>query len=120
MKTEPSVLNNVTTVVDIFSYEIEKFARNTGLKLFRTSVKENLNVSKVFHYLAERHIEAVSRWSDEAADEAVTFAIGAHQQHHRDTRYHLSHICFPVCCVHSIHMWFSVQGLISLQGPLLK
>ncbi len=36
-----------------------------GLKLFRTSVKENLNVNKVFHYLSERHIEAVSRWSDE-------------------------------------------------------
>ena len=45
----------------ICSYEIEKFARNTGLKLFRTSVKENLNVSKVFHYLGERHVEAVSR-----------------------------------------------------------
>ena len=45
----------------ISSYEIEKFARNTGLKLFRTSVKENLNVSKVFHYLGERHVEAVSR-----------------------------------------------------------
>ena len=56
------------------SHEIEKFARNTGLKLFRTSVKENLNVSKVFQYLAERHIESVSRWSDETAED--TFKIG--------------------------------------------
>jgi len=45
------------------SYEVEKFARNTGLKLFRTSVKENLNISRVFQFLSERHIEAVSRWS---------------------------------------------------------
>ncbi|XP_059089821.1 ras-related protein Rab-23-like [Tigriopus californicus] len=45
--------------------EIEKFSRNTGIRLFRISVKDNLNVSKVFNNLAERHIEAVSRWSDE-------------------------------------------------------
>ncbi|XP_040568918.1 ras-related protein Rab-23 isoform X1 [Lepeophtheirus salmonis] len=48
--------------------EIEKFARNMGLKLFRTSVKENLNVNKVFQLLAERHIESVSRWSNEDPD----------------------------------------------------
>jgi hypothetical protein len=52
-----------------FSQEVEKFARNTGLKLFRTSVKENLNIGRVFQFLAERHIESVSRWSDESADE---------------------------------------------------
>eukprot|EP00095_Tigriopus_kingsejongensis_P002450 maker-scaffold380_size190731-snap-gene-0.40 protein:Tk02450 transcript:maker-scaffold380_size190731-snap-gene-0.40-mRNA-1 annotation:"ras-related protein rab-23" len=67
------------------NYEIEKFARNTGLKLFRTSVKENLNVSKVFHYLAERHIESVSRWSDESEDSALQ--IGGHPVHpNRDVR----------------------------------
>ena len=54
-------ISHLCNLFCISSYEIEKFARNTGLKLFRTSVKENLNVSKVFHYLGERHVEAVSR-----------------------------------------------------------
>jgi len=67
----------------IDSHEVEKFARNTGLKLFRTSVKENLNIGRVFQHLAERHIESVSRWSDESADEfsQPILQIG---HHHRD------------------------------------
>ena len=60
----PTIKTLTISLFCVFSYEIEKFARNTGLKLFRTSVKENLNVSKVFHYLGERHVEAVSRWVD--------------------------------------------------------
>jgi len=70
------------------SHEVEKFARNTGLKLFRTSVKENLNIGRVFQYLAERHIESVSRWSDESADEfsQPILQIGHHQQQTRDVR----------------------------------
>ena len=69
------------------SHEVEKFARNTGLKLFRTSVKENLNIGRVFQYLAESHIESVSRWSDESADEfsQPVLQIGLHQQN-RDVR----------------------------------
>ena len=71
-----------------FSHEVEKFARNTGLKLFRTSVKENLNIGRVFQHLTERHIESVSRWSDESADEfsQPILQIGHHQQQTRDVR----------------------------------
>ena len=70
-----------------FSYEVEKFARNTGLKLFRTSVKENLNIARVFQFLSERHIESVSRWStdDPSANEHdFSFQIG--QNTNRDVR----------------------------------
>jgi hypothetical protein len=45
---------------------VEKFARNTGLQFFRTSVKENLNISHVFYHLAEKYVESISRWSDES------------------------------------------------------
>jgi len=45
---------------------VEKFARNTGLQFFRTSVKENLNISYVFYHLAENYVESISRWSDES------------------------------------------------------
>ena len=73
-----------------YSHEVEKFARNTGLKLFRTSVKENLNIGRVFQHLAERHIESVSRWSDESPDEfsqQPILQIGAsHHHHNRDVR----------------------------------
>ena len=75
-----------TFVLSNYSHEVEKFARNTGLKLFRTSVKENLNIGRVFQHLAERHIESVSRWSDESADEfsQPILQIGHHQT--RDVR----------------------------------
>jgi len=49
-----------------YSFEVEKFARNTGLQFFRTSVKENLNISHVFYHLAENYVESISRWSDES------------------------------------------------------
>ena len=65
---------------------MEKFARNTGLKLFRTSVKENLNIARVFQFLSERHIEAVSRWSTDDPsmnDHDFSFQIG---QNTRDVR----------------------------------
>ena len=68
------------------SYEVEKFARNTGLKLFRTSVKENLNIARVFQFLSERHIESVSRWSTDdpsVNDHDFSFQIG---QNTRDVR----------------------------------
>ena len=69
------------------SYEVEKFARNTGLKLFRTSVKENLNIARVFQFLSERHIESVSRWSTDdpsVNDHDFSFQIG--QNTTRDVR----------------------------------
>ena len=50
----------------LFSFEVEKFARNTGLQFFRTSVKENLNICHVFYHLAEKYVESISRWSDES------------------------------------------------------
>lgn len=68
--------------------EIEKFSRNTGIRLFRISVKDNLNVNKVFQNLAERHIEAVSRWSDEC--EQSSKHIGQEIQNVRDVKVRFS------------------------------
>ena len=83
MQNRHNPLHNIFFLFNPFSHEIEKFARNTGLKLFRTSVKENLNVGKVFQHLSERHVEAVSRWSDET--EEAAFRIGG-ANNHRDAR----------------------------------
>lgn len=45
------------------SFEVEKMSRNLGLHLVRTSVKENLNVDKVFLHLAAQHLSELSQWN---------------------------------------------------------
>lgn len=40
--------------------EVEATARKMGLKLYRTCVKENINVSEVFQYLAELHTKKLA------------------------------------------------------------
>jgi len=42
-----------------FSEESEALARNLGVRLFRTSVKEDLNVANVFRYLATKCNELI-------------------------------------------------------------
>ena len=46
----------------IDSFEVEKMSRNLGLPLIKTSVKENLNVSTVFEFLASQHLSELSQW----------------------------------------------------------
>lgn len=45
----------------IFSEESEGLARNLGVRLFRTSVKEDLNVAGVFRYLATNCHELIKQ-----------------------------------------------------------
>ena len=43
--------------------EVEKLSRSLAVKLLKTSVKENLNVSSVFEFLASQHLSELSNWS---------------------------------------------------------
>merc|ERR1712110_537136 len=43
--------------------EVEKLSRSLAVKLLKTSVKENLNVSSVFEFLASQHLSELSQWS---------------------------------------------------------
>ena len=43
--------------------EVEKLSRSLSVKLLKTSVKENLNVSSVFDFLASQHLNELSQWS---------------------------------------------------------
>ena len=45
------------------SFEVEKLSRSLGLPLIKTSVKENLNVSRVFDHLASEHLASICQWS---------------------------------------------------------
>merc|ERR1712127_1009383 len=47
------------------SAEVEKMARSLGIQLIKTSVKENLNVPRVFQHLASQHLASVSQWSSD-------------------------------------------------------
>jgi len=66
MKINLVFLSCILEFFVFYSFEVEKFARNTGLQFFRTSVKENLNICHVFYHLAEKYVESISRWSDES------------------------------------------------------
>ena len=43
--------------------EVDKLSRSLAVKLLKTSVKENLNVSSVFDFLASQHLSELSEWS---------------------------------------------------------
>jgi len=48
------------------SFEVEKLSRQLGLHLVKTSVKENLNINKVFCHLASEHLIELNRWTEDA------------------------------------------------------
>ena len=45
--------------------EAEALARELKVRLYRTSVKEDLNVNQVFTYLSERYLAELRSWEDE-------------------------------------------------------
>merc|ERR1719483_446618 len=50
---------------EVYSFEVEKLSRNLGIRLVKTSVKENLNVHKVFYHLANEHLDEINQWSND-------------------------------------------------------
>ena len=60
--------------------EVEATARKMGLKLYRTCVKENINVSEVFQYLAELHTKklAAGVLNQQPTAQAITGPSGMH------------------------------------------
>ena len=45
------------------SFEVEKLSRSLGVPLIKTSVKENLNVSRVFSQLSSLHLSSLGQWA---------------------------------------------------------
>ncbi|XP_076317644.1 ras-related protein Rab-23-like isoform X1 [Tachypleus tridentatus] len=48
----------------IASKEVESLTRKLGIPLYRTSVKEDINVNEVFHYLAKQYLKQVQAFED--------------------------------------------------------
>ncbi len=59
--------------------DVEAIARQLGLKLYRTCVKENINVTEVFGYLAELHHKKLQagQLSQQPAAAAITAPPGS-------------------------------------------
>ncbi|XP_064092510.1 ras-related protein Rab-23-like [Macrobrachium nipponense] len=55
--------------------EVESFARDCRMRLYRTSVKEDLNVDQVFNYLVERYLALISQPEDIYTSKDVTETI---------------------------------------------
>ncbi|XP_068211127.1 ras-related protein Rab-23 [Palaemon carinicauda] len=55
--------------------EVESFARDCRMRLYRTSVKEDLNVDQVFNYLVERYLALISQPEDIYSTKDVTETI---------------------------------------------
>ena len=47
----------------LLRYDADKLARECKMKLYRTSVKEDLNVAVVFQHLAENYVNKVTMQS---------------------------------------------------------
>ena len=50
---------DLITQAHVSSYEVEKMAMESRMKLYKTSVKEDLNVDLVFQHLAENYVKKV-------------------------------------------------------------
>ena len=50
---------DLITQAHMSSYEVEKMAMESRMKLYKTSVKEDLNVDLVFQHLAENYVKKV-------------------------------------------------------------
>jgi len=50
---------------EVDSFEVEKLSRQLGIRLIKTSVKENINVHKVFCHLASQHLDEINSWSSD-------------------------------------------------------
>ena len=51
---------DLITQAHVSSYEVEKLAMESRMKLYKTSVKEDLNVDLVFKHLAENYVKKVN------------------------------------------------------------
>ena len=55
---------------------MESLARELHCRLYRTSVKEDLNVTQVFHYLAEKYLSQLDALDDYCDPPQRSITIG--------------------------------------------
>lgn len=63
-------------ISDSYREEVETLARELHCRLYRTSVKEDLNVSQVFQYLAEKYLSQLDALDDFCDEAPRSITIG--------------------------------------------
>ena len=68
-KFEPNIfmLISISTIAFcfVFSQEVDRLCSELGMRLYRTSVKEDMGVSSVFQHLAEDYVSKIKSFNDE-------------------------------------------------------
>jgi len=69
--------------------EVERLAKECKMRLYRTSVKEDLNVSGVFQHLAENYVNKIKSYNDptEISNPPPLFQIGASSRTYSTSAY---------------------------------
>ncbi|XP_057371661.1 ras-related protein Rab-23-like [Daphnia carinata] len=90
------IVQNKIDLVDqavVDAEEVEMLARELHCRLYRTSVKEDLNVSQVFQYLAEKYLSQLDALDDYCTEPPRSITIDAFVPHsgngfngHQDTK----------------------------------
>ena len=71
---------------------MERLAKECKMRLYRTSVKEDLNVSGVFQHLADNYVNKVKSFNDhnEVTNPPPLFQIGASSRSYSTGKYLLA------------------------------
>merc|ERR1719266_1416414 len=80
---------DLITSAHVSGYEVDSVAAEAGMKLYKTSVKEDLNVDLVFQHLAENYVKKM-RSTDSIDSGFHSLSIGVGHHHHQPHR-HLGH-----------------------------
>ena len=67
VKLKSAILDSVVFTSFFYVFfrdEVERLAKECKMRLYRTSVKEDLNVSGVFQHLAENYVNKVKSFTD--------------------------------------------------------
>ncbi|XP_022244079.1 ras-related protein Rab-23-like [Limulus polyphemus] len=85
----------------IASKEVENLTRKLRVPIYRTSVKENVNVNEVFHYLAKQYLKQVQAFEDVHLQQSRYF-----EQKPTGSMIKLSDLQIPGLASDSTHLYF--------------
>jgi Ras-related protein Rab-23 len=68
------LMQNKMDLIDdavVESKEVDRLAERLGMKVYRTCVKDNTNVTAIFDYLAEKYLEKRSKQQDDSVAASI-------------------------------------------------
>ena len=79
---------DLITAAHVSGYEVDSVAAEAGMKLYKTSVKEDLNVDLVFQHLAENYVKKVKKSLYISHGHTINFYFSPFLSHsYRETKF---------------------------------